>query len=95
MAAFLQGAGTVVRQIPVATKTNEIPCLPTLLDPLPLTGAVVTADALPTHRETARSLVAEKQAHDVLPVTEHQPTVFEACQAGDPDACSPSGGHAR
>ena len=30
LAAFLQGAGTVVRQIPVATKTHEIPGLPTL-----------------------------------------------------------------
>jgi predicted transposase YbfD/YdcC len=95
LAAFLQGAGTVVRQIPVDRKTNAIPCLPDRLAPVDLTGAIVTADALHTQRETARYLVDEKRAHYLLPVKENQPTLWEACQAGDPDDFSPSGGPAR
>ena len=34
--------------MPSYTKTNEIPVLPTRLEPLSITGQVVTADALHT-----------------------------------------------
>jgi len=36
----------------VGEKTNEIPELPHLLSPLPIEGAVVTADALHAQKET-------------------------------------------
>ncbi len=49
-------------QIAVDEKPNEIPKLPELLDPLPLEGAVVTADNLHTQQDTARYLVETKKA---------------------------------
>jgi hypothetical protein len=54
LSAFLQGQGVTVAQREVGEKTNEIPEIKPLLEPLDLTGRVVTADALHTQRETAR-----------------------------------------
>ena len=46
----------------VSDKTNEIPCAKPLLSELDLEGAVVTADALHTQKETARHLVEDRKA---------------------------------
>ena len=62
LSAILHQEAVVVGQIAVEEKTNEIPKLPQLLDPLPLEGAVVTADALHTQQDTARYLVETKKA---------------------------------
>ena len=76
LAAFLHDQGATVAQREIPAKTNEIPEIKPLLEPLALTGRVVTADALHTQRETARFLVEDKQAHDLLTVKENQPTRY-------------------
>ncbi len=75
LSAVLHEEGIVVAQQPVSDKTNEIPCIKPLLDPLPLEGAVVTADALHTQTETARYLVEDKHADYVFTVKDNQPTL--------------------
>jgi predicted transposase YbfD/YdcC len=59
----------------VDSKTNEITQFRPLLDRLDLTGAVVTADALHTHRGHADWLVTRKQAAFVLIVKANQPSL--------------------
>jgi len=81
----------VVAQAAVPADTNEIPGLPRLLAPLPLAGAVVTADALHTQSETARFLVEEKGADYVLTVKDNQPTLRDDIAALRLDAFPPAG----
>jgi hypothetical protein len=76
LSAFLHDQGVTVAQREIPAKTNEIPELKPLLEPLDLAGRVVTADALHTQRETARFLVEDKQAHYLLTVKENQPTLY-------------------
>ncbi len=59
LSAILHQEGLVVAQRAVGEKTNEIRELPCLLEPLPLAGAVVTADAEPTQRETTNLVTGE------------------------------------
>ncbi len=47
-------------------KTNEITRFAPLLEPLDLTGHVITADAMHTQREHAQFLVSDKKAHYIL-----------------------------
>jgi len=56
----------VLGQVDVDDKTNEIPMLNNLLDPLDTSGNVVIVDALHTPPETSRSLVEDKSAHDIV-----------------------------
>jgi len=81
LSAFLQAHGITLAQREIAAKTNEIPELKPLLEPLPLQGRVVTADALHTQRESARFLVEDKQAHYLFTVKENQPTLYADLQA--------------
>ena len=76
LSAFLQGQGLTVAQREIPAKTNEIPEIKPLLEPLELTGRVVTADALHTQRETARFLVEDKQGDYLLTVKANQPTLY-------------------
>jgi hypothetical protein len=76
LAALLHDEAVVTAQISVPDKTNEIPCAKTLLAPLDLSGAVVTADALHTQHETARYLVEDKEADYLFTVKENQPTLY-------------------
>ena len=46
LAALDQATGVVLTQMRVADKSNEIPALRELLEPLDLGGAVVSADAM-------------------------------------------------
>jgi Domain of unknown function (DUF4338)/DDE_Tnp_1-associated/Transposase DDE domain len=64
-------------QIPIPSKTNEIPCLKELLKDLDLRGTLVTADALNTQRSTAAHIVEEKKADYLLVVKENQPKLFD------------------
>jgi Domain of unknown function (DUF4338)/DDE_Tnp_1-associated/Transposase DDE domain len=75
LSAILHQEQIVVAQREVGEKTNEIPELPRLLEPLPLAGTVVTADALHTQEATARFLVEEKKADYVLIAQDNQPTL--------------------
>jgi Domain of unknown function (DUF4338)/DDE_Tnp_1-associated/Transposase DDE domain len=75
LAAFGQQSHLVLNQVEVEAKSNEIGAVKPLLDPLPLAGRVVTADALHTQTETARYLVEDKHAHYLLTVKDNQPTL--------------------
>jgi hypothetical protein len=75
LSAILHQEAVVLGQLEVEEKTNEIPKLRQLLDPLPLQGAVVTADALHTQTATARYLVEHKGADYLFIVKDNQPTL--------------------
>jgi len=71
LSALCQQSGTVLGQLSVGVKTNEIPLLRTLLDSMDITGAVITADARPTQRGTADYIVS-RGAHYILTVKNNQ-----------------------
>jgi len=71
LSALCQQTGTVLGQLPVGAKTNEIPVLAKLLDTMDITGAVITADALHTQRGTA-DYIASRGAHYILTVKNNQ-----------------------
>jgi hypothetical protein len=75
LSAILHQEAVVIGQIAVDEKTNEIPKLPELLEPLPLEGAVVTADALHTQQNTARYVVENKRADYLFIAKDNQPTL--------------------
>jgi hypothetical protein len=56
VAAFDHVAGTVLGQVAVAAKSNEIPAVRDLLACFDLTGAVVTVDAMHTQTDTATAI---------------------------------------
>jgi hypothetical protein len=60
--------GTVLGQVEVGCKTNEIPLFSTLLDDIDLTRSVATADALHAQRDHTEYLVAQRGAHYLLTV---------------------------
>ena len=72
LAAFDHTHGVVLGQVDVEAKTNEIPMFSTLLDPIPLVGAVVTADAMHAQRAHADYLHG-RGAHFVFTVKRNQP----------------------
>ena len=80
LSAFLHQQGLVLAQCEVDSKTNEIPTVPTLLDPLNLKETVVTLDAMHTQKETARYLVEQKQADYFFIVKDNQSTLKEDIQ---------------
>ena len=55
--AFATKTRTVLRQMSVDEKSNEIPAVPKLLDLIELAGAVVTLDAMHCQTETAQAIV--------------------------------------
>jgi hypothetical protein len=75
LSAILHQEAVVIGQIAVHEKTNEIPKLPELLEPLPLEGAVVTTDALHTQQHTARYIVETKKADYLFIAKDNQPTL--------------------
>jgi len=95
LSAIVHGSGTVVAQVAVGEKTNEIPCIQPLLADLDLKGAVVTADALHTQRETARYIVENKNADYVFTVKDNQPTLRQDIEDLHLEAFPPSAHHDR
>jgi len=89
LAALLQQQGAVIAQREVAAKTNEIPELRTLLEGLDIASRVVTADALHTQAETARTIVEDKQGDYLFTVKANQPSLYQDCQALPDSAFSP------
>lgn len=83
LSAILHQEAIVIGQIAVEAKTNEIPKLPQLLDPLPLQGAVVTADALHTQQDTALYLVETKKADYLFIAKDNQPTLRQDIAESD------------
>ena len=98
LAALDQAGGVVVGQRRVADKSNEIPALRDLLEPLDLDGAVITADAMHTQRGTAEWIIS-RGAHYVLTVKGNQPGLkreLERLPWKDVPAVSvPDGSHGR
>jgi hypothetical protein len=95
LSAILHQEAVVIGQIAVEEKSNEIPKLPELLDPLSLQGAVVTADAMHTQQETARYLVEEKKADYLFVVKDNQPTLRKDIADLQLDAFPPRAHHRR
>jgi len=77
LAAITHETGIVVAQQPVADKSNEITAVQPLLAPLDLRGVTVTADAMHTQKEFARSLVEDQGADYVFIAKDNQPTLRE------------------
>lgn len=74
MAAIDHGSSTVLAQVTVDEKTNEIPLFAPLCDTITtMAGTVVTVDALHCQRPHAEHLVAERGAHYVVTVKGNQP----------------------
>ena len=98
LAALDQAGGVVVGQRRVADKSNEIPALRDLLEPLDLDGAVITADAMHTRRGTAEWIIS-RGAHYALTVKGNQPGLkreLERLPWKDVPAVSvPDGSHGR
>lgn len=84
-AALAHDRAVVKHQVEVSEKSNEIPAVPELLDPLELDGVLVSADALHTQRETARYLVQEKGADYLFTVKANQPELKKRIEALFPE----------
>jgi len=90
LGAVLHREGIIVAQQQVGDKTNEIPCVKPLLKDLDIEGAVVTADALHTQKETARFVVEDKKADYVFTVKDNQATLRQDIADLRLDAFPPS-----
>ena len=60
----------------IPSNTNELGLAPAFLEDLCLTGRVVTADAILTHKKIAR-LIVERQGHYLLRVKANQPQLLK------------------
>jgi predicted transposase YbfD/YdcC len=76
LVAAVTHTGVVLAQRQVAEKSNEITAFVPLLEPLALTGVVVTADAMHCQRDNAQFLRMVKNAHFIFPALENQPTLY-------------------
>jgi hypothetical protein len=90
LSAIVHGSGTVVAQIVVDKKTNEITRVQPLLAELNIEGAVVTTDALLTQRKIARHIVQDRHADYVFTVKDNQPTLRQDIETLNLDAFPPS-----
>jgi hypothetical protein len=95
LSAILHQEGVVIAQLQVEEKTNEIPKLPELLAPLPLDGALITADALHTQTESANYIVEQKNADYLFIVKDNQPTLRQDISDLKLESFSPSTHHSR
>ncbi len=95
LSAILHQEAVVIGQLEVEEKTNEIPKLQQLLGPLPLEGAIITADAMHTQTETARYLVETKHADYLFLVKENQPTLHQDIADLNMESSPPSAHHDR
>ena len=98
LSALTHHAGTVLAQRLVPIGTSETAWLAPLLDPIPLAGAVVTADALHTTRDHAGYLTGHG-AHYVFTVKANQHRLFARVKylpwPQDPGHTSEDRGHGR
>ena len=74
LAAYAVEAGVTLAQVPVDRKTNEHKAAIAFLKELPLSDAVVTADAMFTHHDFCRETL-DGGGDYLLPVEENQPTL--------------------
>lgn len=90
LSAIVHNKGTVVSQVAVESKTNEITKVELLLDNLDIDGVVVTADALHTQKKTAEHLVETKKAEYVFVAKDNQPTLRQDIEDLGLDGFPPS-----
>lgn len=93
MSAIAHQSQRLLNQIPVAEKSNEIPAFRPLLEPLPLQGALVTADAEHCQRAHAQFLVQEKGGDYLFLAKGNQPGLEALAQNKLPGGFSPSVRH--
>jgi hypothetical protein len=91
LSAVVHQEGTVLNQVRVDEKSNEIKALRPLFENLDIQGAIVTADAMHTQVDAARFLVEEKKADYIFIAKENQPALLEDIAALEWSALSPSG----
>ena len=98
LAALDQATGAVLTQQRVAGKSNEIPALRDLLEPLDLDGVVVTADAMHTQTGTAQ-WITRRGGHYLLTPLGNQKTLRKTLKAlpwkSVPSVSSVDTGHGR
>jgi predicted transposase YbfD/YdcC len=99
VAALAHGIGTVLGQVAVTAKSNEIPAVRELLKAFTgLAGAVVTIDALHTQSDTAQ-VILDRQADYLMTVKANMPTLYRQLKklpwARIPAVSSVSTGHGR
>lgn len=80
LSAMDHESGVVIGQVEVGAKTNEIPMLTELLDPIDIAGSVITVDAMHTQKATATYIVG-RGGHFVMTVKNNQPTLYRALKA--------------
>jgi hypothetical protein len=90
LSAIVHGKGTVVSQVSVESKTNEITRVEPLLADLDMKDSVVTADALLTQKKIAEYLVVHKKADYVFVAKDNQPTLRQDIEDLGLDAFPPS-----
>lgn len=97
LAAYAADVGAVLAQLRVDGKTNEHKAALELLGVLPVSGAIVTADAMFTHTDFAAK-VQNGGGDYILPVKDNQPRLradialaFETPESLSPPAAVPSG----
>jgi len=79
VAAFDHAAGTVIGQVAVAARSNEIPAVRDLLATFDLTAVVVTVDAMHTQTDTATA-ITQAGGDYVFTVKKNQPGLHTACK---------------
>lgn len=89
LTALLEDEGVVLKQECVSEKSNEIPAVKPLLEPLNITRAMVTLDAMHTQKETAKFIVEEKHADYLMTVKGNQPELKKSLESIPEDAFSP------
>ncbi len=80
VAALDHATGTVIGQVAVAAKSNEIPAVRDLLACFDLTGVVVTVDAMHTQTDTAAAITSAGGAY-VFTVKGNTPTLHRQLKA--------------
>jgi hypothetical protein len=73
--AFATETRTVLSQMFVGAKSNEIPAVPLLLQLLDLDGAIATLDAMHCQTETAQAII-DAEADYILSVKANQPKLY-------------------
>lgn len=81
LSAVTHAPTVTLAQREVGAKTNETAAFRPLLEPLDLTGAVVTFDALHSVKDQVRWLVQEKNAHYIAVIKGNQPTASAQVKA--------------
>jgi hypothetical protein len=80
LAAYAPEIQTTLEQLRVNAKTNEHKSALELLDIVPLSGKIVTADAMFTHHDFCTK-VCERGGDFVLPIKENQPNLLRDVMA--------------